>query len=134
MPKVRLPKNGLLRNASLFGVCLFGGLIGGAITRNFGKADYTISYSEFISIMLTAISTLMAVLAIFLAVFGFIGWATISDRVHEKTKDFLNDGFKEGGVLHKMLTEKATNIMYQGVGSIDTSSDVDEINDIADVK
>ena len=108
------------------GLCLASGMLGGAMTRQFGTSSYTLSYADFISIMLTAISLLMTVLAIFLGVFGFIGWNSIEQKARSKTEQFLDSEFKEGGRLNKMLfirvvealREKTEEIMFEGIEPI----------------
>ena len=85
-------------------------------------ATATISYADFISIMLTAVSLLMTVLAIFLAVAGFIGWSTIEQKVHDKTEDFLVTGFAKGGRLDRVVVDvierETQRIMFEGVQSV----------------
>lgn len=116
-----------LKGALVVGLCLISGAIGGAMNRSFGTSSYTLSYADFISIMLTAISLLMTVLAIFLGVFGFIGWSSIEQKAHTKTEQFLNSGFQDGGRLHEMLFErveealrlKTEEIMFEGIASIE---------------
>lgn len=104
-------------------LCVISGLIGGALTRNFGSSSYTVSYADFISIMLTAVSVLMTVLAIFLAVAGFVGWTTIEQKVHSKTEDFLAKGFEKGGRLDRIVVEmierKTEQIMFRGVQPVE---------------
>jgi hypothetical protein len=107
-------------------LCVVSGIIGSALTRNFGTSSYSISYADFVSIMLTAVSLLMTVLAIFLGVFGFIGWNAIQGRVHQRTEEFLNEGFKEGRPLYQMLETRATEIIYEGI--IPVVGDDDEEN------
>lgn len=101
-------------------LCLLSGVIGGALTRNFGTSNYTLSYADFISVMLTAISLLMTLLAIFFGVLGVIGWNAISRGVQERTERFLVDGFKDGNALHVMLQKRVTEAMYEGVAAIET--------------
>lgn len=100
-------------------LCLVSGVIGGALTRNFGTSSYTLSYADFVSVMLTAVSLLMTVLAIFLAVVGFVGWTTIEQKVHDKTEDFLVKGFEKGGRLDRVVEDnierKTEEIMFRGV-------------------
>ena len=124
-----------LKAVLVVGLCLLSGIVGGALNRHFGTSSYTISYADFISIMLTAVSVLMTVLAIFLGVFGFIGWNSIEQKAHRKTEQFLNSGFKDGGRLNTMLFErvedalrqKTKDIMFEGVEPIDdTDADEDE--------
>lgn len=121
-----------LKVAGVFGLCLVSGVVGGALTRNFGTSNYTLSYADFVSIMLTAVSLLMTVLAIFLAVLGFVGWTTIEQKVHSKTEDFLAKGFEKGERLDLVVVEqierKTEEIMFKGiqrVGEDDLSEDED---------
>ena len=108
-----------LKVAGVVVLCLVSGVIGGALTRNFGTSSYTLSYADFVSVMLTAVSLLMTVLAIFLAVVGFLGWTTIEQKVHGKTEDFLAKGFEKGGRLDRVVVEmierKTEEIMFRGV-------------------
>ena len=118
---------GWLRGLGVVVLCLVSGVIGGALTRNFGTSSYTLSYADFVSVMLTAVSLLMTVLAIFLAVIGFLGWTSIEQKAHSKADQFLEDGFKDGGRLHKMLFErveealrlKTEEIMFEGIAPIE---------------
>lgn len=108
-----------LKMAGIVGLCLVSGIAGGALTRSFGTSSYTLSYADFVSIMLTAISLLMTVLAIFLAVIGFVGWTTIEQKVQGKTVDFLANGFEKGGRLDRVVVEmierKTAEIMFSGI-------------------
>ncbi len=106
-------------------LCLLSGIVGGAMTRNFGASSYTLSYADFVSIMLTAISLLMTVLAIFLGVFGVIGWNAIQGRVHQRTEEFLTEGFKEGHPLYSMLESRATKIIYKGIALLPAEDEAD---------
>jgi hypothetical protein len=126
-----------LKIAGVIGICLLSGGLGGALTRNFGTSSHTLSYADFISIMLTAISLLMTVLAIFLGVLGFLGWTTIEQKVHDKTEEILGNGFKEGGALKEKVEqaiERNTEaIMFRGVqpvgeANLDTDEDYKEGN------
>lgn len=103
-------------------LCLVSGVVGGALNRHFGTSAYTLSYADFVSIMLTASSLLMTLVAIFLAVAGFVGWTTIEQKVHGKTEDFLAKGFEKGGRLDRVVVEmierKTEEIMFQGVDPV----------------
>lgn len=99
----------LLRIGGVVGLCLVSGIVGGALNRNFGTSSYTLSYADFVSIMLTAVSLLITVLAVFLAVAGFVGWTTIEQKVHLKAEDYLASGFKDDGRLMEMLNERLTS-------------------------
>lgn len=92
-------------------------------------SSYTISYADFISMLLTAISLLMTLLAFFLGVLGLIGWSAISRGVNERVEKFLEEGFKEGNSLHQLINSKATSAMYAGVETIKASIEDEVEND-----
>jgi hypothetical protein len=123
----------LLRTGSVVGLCLVSGIVGGALNRNFGISSYTLAYADFVSIMLTAVSLLITVLAVFLAVAGFVGWTTIEQKVHAKTEDFLAKGFERGGRLDSMVVERVTTairskteeLMFEGVERVDIDAIAD---------
>jgi hypothetical protein len=100
-------------------LCLISGVVGGALSHDFGTSNYTLSYADFITIMLTAISVLLVTLTIFLAVLGVVGWAAISNGVHNKTEAVLAEGFKEGNPLFKLVEARVSDIVYAGVAKFD---------------
>lgn len=92
--------------------------IGGGISRHWGESKYEISYSDFISIMLTAISLLMTLVAILIAVLGILGWSSIENKVREKV-DILFGELKPTLIeLAKDATEKKADEMFNGVESV----------------
>lgn len=102
-------------------LCAVSGIVGGALSRQFGTATHTISYADFIAVMLTAVSLLIALLAIVLAVFGVIGWKSIQDQTHAKTREFLAEGFEKGNPLYAMLRTRVDEAMFQGIESLEES-------------
>jgi hypothetical protein len=106
-------------------LCLSAGLVGGAMSRSFGTSSYTISYADFISVMLTAISLIMALLAFFIAILAYIGWNSINGKVATEVKSILADGFREGQPLHQMFVEQKDRAMFEGVMRIDTDFEAD---------
>lgn len=107
-------------------LCVISGVVGGALSNRFGTSSDTISYADFISVMLTAVSVMLAALTIFLGVLGLLGWAAISNGVHNKTETFLTEGFKEGNPLYKMVEARVAGIVYEGIAAInadDTAND-----------
>ena len=103
----------------LLGLCLCAAATGAALTRHFGTSNYIISYADFISVMLTAISLLLTLLGFFIAILAFIGWNSISGKVASDVSKFLADGFKDGQPLHKMLVDQTNRAMYEGVYQVD---------------
>ena len=107
------------------GLCLVAGLVGAVLSRNFGTSSYTISYADFISILLTAISLIMTLLAFFIAILAYIGWSSISGKVASEVKAFLAEGFEDGQPLHRMLVEQKDKAMFEGITEIDTEFEED---------
>jgi hypothetical protein len=128
MPRIMTLRNGFILVGVLV-LCLISGVVGGALTRFFSPSHISISYVDFISISLSAVSVMMTVLAIFLAVFGVIGWNAISSGVHRRTEDFLNEGFKEGNVLYEMIRARTNEIMYEGISTVESSPQADDTAD-----
>lgn len=113
------------RAAEILGLCLLSGVVGGALTRHGGKGNYDLTYADFVSILLTAISLLMTVLAVFLAVLGFVGWTTFEQKVHSKTEDILTAGFAKGGRIDNLIVQvinaRTQGIMFDGVQTVTES-------------
>jgi hypothetical protein len=101
---------------------LIAGVVGGALTHTAGGASYTLSYADFVSIMLTAVSLLITLLAFFIALLAIIGWNAISQGVQARVETFLEHEFKEGNRLYKMLRQRADAAMFEGIGAIDTTT------------
>lgn len=110
----------LLGGGLILALCLASGVIGGALSQNFGESSYKLSYADFISIMLTAVSLLMTLLAFFIAGLAYIGWNSISSKVGSEVLAYLDRGFREGEPLHKILVENKNAVMFEGVRKVDT--------------
>jgi hypothetical protein len=74
-----------------------------------------VSYTDFISIMLTALGLMMAVLAIFIAVAGVIGWATLENKLKDHSLNYFTQQFAEDGPLRRDLEELFADIAYTGI-------------------
>ena len=106
----------------VFALCLLSGIIGSAVTRSFGESSYTISYADFISVILTALSVMLTVLGIFLAVLAFVGWRSITTTVEKRTEAFLDEGFEDGNPLHDLVLTRTREIMYAGILNIESEN------------
>lgn len=103
--------------------CVASGLVGAALSTNLSVATYSVTYTDFISILLTAIAVILTALAIFLAVLGVIGWRAISTTVEKRAVSFLEDGFEEGNSLHIMMNKEAASAMYRAVQPVENEED-----------
>ena len=106
--------------------CVVSAMIGAAATRHFGTSSYSISYADFVSIMLTSISVLLAALTVFLALVAVVGWNAFNDGVRKRTEDFLQVGFREGGSLQKMLVSRVDSAMFEGVRTVNVDAQADD--------
>lgn len=80
-----------------------------------------ISYTDFVSIMLTGISIILAALGFVIALLAFIGWNSIGAKVKETAEEFLAASVEDGGELHEAVRKEAREIYrYQGVEAVDT--------------
>lgn len=107
-------------------LCLISGGVGGALSQNFGTSDYTISYADFIAVILTAVSVLLTLLGLILAVLAFVGWRSITGTVESRTEAFLDEGFKEGNPLHDLVLRRTQEIMFRGITDIDANNEADD--------
>ena len=92
--------------------------IGAALAKGVNiswKGSYEIGYADFIGIVLSALSVLLTVLAIFLAIFGVIGWASFSERLRESSYSFLGDQLSEGKSLYNLIRKEVREAVYEGV-------------------
>jgi len=96
-------------------------------------------YSDFVSIMLTGVSLILAALGFVVALIAVIGWNSIGDRVSSLSTKLFTDSLdedgelrelvrvslQEGGELYDLVQEEAKDIIYRGVQAIDEDNDVD---------
>jgi hypothetical protein len=92
----------------------FGVAIGGALNVTW-NGKFEISPVEFVTLILTSISVLLALLTIFLGVFAVIGWRSINDGVRDHSMTFLSDELKEGKPMFALVKNAVVKAMYQGV-------------------
>jgi hypothetical protein len=113
------PKNRALKYAAIalaiVALCIFSGIAGGVVGKKIGSNNHEVSYSDFISILLSAISLLMTLLGFGLAIFGVIGWNSVSSRVKERTKEFLDTGFDDDGALSERMRSHFGEFLKQGL-------------------
>lgn len=118
--------------AVALGVAFGGGLLYGLYTaapirfvNTPSGAIAQVDYQTFISIMLTAVTVVLAGLGFVVAVLAFIGWNSIGDRVSSLATTFLKDALDDGGSLHNMVKGEVKEIMYGDIQPVyfDTGDD-----------
>jgi hypothetical protein len=117
-----------------------------AVLDNVHSTKFDVSYSDLVSIMLTAVSIILAALGFVVALVAVIGWNSIGDRVSTLSHAFLSkslsDGgdlngmvkksLENGGELHSLVKSEAAKIIFRGIDGIDRA--VDDETDLGDPK
>jgi magnesium-transporting ATPase (P-type) len=82
-----------------------------AIDQNIGE----IRYVDLISIILTALSIMITIFGLFLAVLGVIGWATFESKLRANSLSYLTAELSKEGKLRKEFEAILTEISLRGV-------------------
>lgn len=122
--------------AACLGVAMFLGLALWNFVQDFTplkishekSSEIEISYIDFISIMLTGISIILAAFGFVVAILAFIGWNSIGLRATSAAEVEVRRAMKNGGQLHETIRQEAREVFrYLGMESINASNaDVNE--------
>lgn len=74
-----------------------------------------IRYTDFLSITLTALSLMITVLGIFVAVAGVIGWSTVEKRLKSHSTEYFKVQLAKGGDIRQELEQFFAEIAYSGI-------------------
>jgi hypothetical protein len=74
-----------------------------------------VSYTDFISITLTALGLMITVLGFFVAAAGVIGWATLESKLKEHSFGYFSEQLGKEGPLRKDLEQLFSDIAYAGI-------------------
>lgn len=110
----------------IFAICLISAGIGAMLTQGVNVTyndSLNLKYADVVTIVLAALSLMITLLAIVLAIFGVIGWNSIADRARQNTNDYLAEGFKNGNVLHDLLQKEVQRARFSGIQAISASPD-----------
>lgn len=86
-----------------------------------GDGGYSLpnlDYSDFLTVLFTAITLILSMLAVIVGVMAFIGWQGFHSNVQRLTHKFIREGFDEGGELREILREEVDAIATSGIESI----------------
>lgn len=91
-------------------VALIFGLLGGISSRYFGPETEKLTYAEFVSIILSAISILLTILGIIIAIVALFGWQAISKKVESRADEalikYLKDDMLPEDKVFELLLER----------------------------
>lgn len=107
-----------------------GALICGGVGAAFGsririswEGSTDIGAVELATVVLAALSLILVVLTIFLAVLGFVGLSTINNRLEDHSREYFNENLKKGKPAFAMVQEVVREVLYRGVDPIDLVDD-----------
>lgn len=83
-------------------------------------------YTDFVSIMLTALSLMITVLGLFAAALGVIGWTTIESKLKAHSVEYFKAQLEKEGPLRRELEELFADIAYRGIEGLKGSSEEEE--------
>lgn len=100
-------------------VVLFAGMLGVLIGRFEPPEVQELEYKDLVSIQLSAVSVLLALVTIVISVFAIIGWGFLSEKATESAENHLKDGFKIGNHLHAELQKKVEQATLSHIKNMD---------------
>ena len=83
-----------------------------------------LSYADFLTVIFTAVTLILSMLAIMLGLLAFVGWQGFQSNVHRLTTKIIQDGFQESGEFREVLKEEVDAIATSGISPI---SDLEQI-------
>ena len=117
---------------SMILLALISGVIGAALAGNFGTSSISISYIDFISVVLTALGVMLATATLFVAVLAVIGWTSIEARLRNHSIEFIGSELKDDKPLAIMIKKAVREAVYEGVAPTTEEDDTGNADDPAD--
>lgn len=74
-----------------------------------------LSYVDFLSITLTALSLMITVLGFFIAAASVIGWNTIENKLRDHSVSYFRDQLKKDGQLRNEFEDLISAMAYEGI-------------------
>lgn len=91
-----------------------------------------VTYTDFLSITLTALAIMITVLGIFVAAAGVIGWATLENKLRDHSLAYFKEELGENGKLRSDLEKLFVDIAYNGVDNYKAQKGLSEEKDYND--
>lgn len=116
------------------------------ISGGLNSSNREIDYSDFIAILLTAVTVILGALGFVVALLAFVGWNSIQSKVQDQTEDLISksleengelkelvkSSLKKGGALYKLVQDEANKIIYSGIERVSTSQEEDYESELRD--
>lgn len=82
-------------------------------------ATNEMSYSDFLSVTLTALGLMLTVLGFFLAALGVVGWTTFESKLRDSSFSYLTAELSKDGKLRQEFEAILTELSLQGIRASD---------------
>lgn len=120
------PKRILIAVILIGSIALTSGLIGAALASKFGTSSETISYIDFVSILLTCLGVMMTALTLFIGALAIIGWTSIETKLRTHSIEFIGSELDEEKPLGRMVRKAVRDAVYEGVSATPEDEDSDD--------
>jgi hypothetical protein len=90
-------------------------MVGAATTAQFGTSNYSLSYADFISILLTCLGVMLATLTLIVGLLAVIGWTSIETRLRDHSISYIGSELQEGKPLGELVRKAVREAVYEGV-------------------
>lgn len=104
-------------------VALISGVVGAALTSHFGTSAYTLSYADFVSILLTCLGVMLTVVTLFVGLLAVLGWTSIEARLRDHSIEYIGSELQEGKPLGELVRKAVRDAVYEGVSPADPEDD-----------
>ena len=98
------------------------GLAGAVVTilYHMGSAktsvsNVDVSYTDFLSITLTALALMITILGFFVAAAGVIGWTTIENKLRDHSVQYFKEQLSKDGKLREEIEDLIVGIAHEGI-------------------
>lgn len=104
-----------LKWLGLISVALVSGIIGASMASHFGTSSFTLSYTDFVSIMLTCLGVMLAVVTLFVGLLAVLGWTSIEARLRDHSIEYIGSELQDGKPLGDLVRKAVREAVYEGV-------------------
>lgn len=112
------------------GFAILAGLAGAVVTIIYHSTlalgstpSLDLTYVDFLSITLTALSLMITVLGFFVAAASVIGWTTIENKLRDHSVSYFREQLSKDGKLRAEIEELIAAIAYEGIDNFKAQGD-----------
>jgi hypothetical protein len=87
-------------------LCSVSGLLGGALSRGLVSSPVDVTYADLIAILLTGVTTLLAIAGSAIAIFALLGWSAIESKAINRAEEHVRKSLEKGEPLEQLIGHK----------------------------